>query len=117
MFVQYYRYGLWKVPVVLKYRQPVSARSVVPLVFVTSLGALLAAAPASRRARRLLAVESAAYAASALGFALVSVAARGEQVRLLPRVVALFPVLHVAHGLGGVHGWLRALGRFMRSKS
>jgi hypothetical protein len=116
--VQYYRYGLWKVPVLVKYRQPVSGRSVVPLLFVGSLAVLGATAPVSRSARRLLAAEICVYAAAAVGFGVTAVRARGERWSLLPRVLALFPTLHLAHGLGGLHGWTRILRRVLtRSKS
>lgn len=115
IFVQYYRYGLWKVPVLVKYRQPVSGRSVVPLVFVGSLAFLGATAPVSRLARRLLAAETGVYAAGAIGFGVASIRARKERWSLLPRVIALFPTLHVAHGLGGAHGWIRFINRSIRS--
>jgi hypothetical protein len=34
---------------------------------------------------------------------------RGESWRLLPRVVAVFPTMHLAYGTGMAVGWLRAL--------
>jgi succinoglycan biosynthesis protein ExoA len=110
-FVQYYRYGFWKVAVTVKHRQPLSGRSVVPLAFVVSLGALAATAPRAAVSRRALALELAAYGLCAVGFGVHSVRARGESAALLPRVLALYPTLHLAHGLGSVHGWFGALRR------
>jgi succinoglycan biosynthesis protein ExoA len=113
--VQYYRYGLWKVPVVVKHRQVVSARSLVPLAFVGSLALLGVAATQSPAARRLLALEAALYSAGAVGFAAEALRRRGESWRLLPLVVAHFPTFHVAHGLGGLHGWLRVARSAVRN--
>ena len=107
VFRQYYRYGLWKVPVVVKHRQVASGRSAVPIVFVSSFAILATASPFSGLARLLLAGEVAAYAIAALGFGAIAIRRRRESLALLPRVVAHFPIFHVAHGLGGLHGWLR----------
>jgi succinoglycan biosynthesis protein ExoA len=105
---QYWQYGLWKVPVMLKHRTIPSARSQVPIGFVTSLLALAALAARSERARRLLELELALYAACALGFGAVSVRRRQERWALLPLVVAAFPAFHVGYGAGMLRGWLRA---------
>jgi succinoglycan biosynthesis protein ExoA len=112
---QYYGYGFWKVPVMLKHRQVVSARGMVPMAFVGSLALLLPAALRSRGARRLLRLEFGAYAGCALGFGAHSVARRGEWW-LLPRVVAAYPAFHVGLGVGMLHGWLRAALRRGRSE-
>jgi succinoglycan biosynthesis protein ExoA len=111
LFVQYYRYGLNKVTVTAKHRRPLSGRSVAPLAFVGSLALLGAAAPLSPLARRLLTLQVGTYAAGAAVFGVVSVRRRDEELELLPTVIALFPTMHVAHGLGGVHGWVRELRR------
>jgi succinoglycan biosynthesis protein ExoA len=106
-FVQYYRYGLWKVPVMLKHRQVLTGRSQVPLVFVISLVVLAAASVRARRPSRLLVGELALYGTCALGFAIAAVRKRREDWRLVPRAAVVFPTFHLAHGLGGIHGWLR----------
>jgi succinoglycan biosynthesis protein ExoA len=111
VFRQYYEYGLWKVPVMLKHRQIVSARGMVPLAFVGSLLVLLPAALRSKNARMVLRFELGAYAGCAFGFGALSVARRGEWV-LFPRVVAAYPAFHLGLGFGMLRGWLRAgLGR------
>jgi succinoglycan biosynthesis protein ExoA len=104
---QYYEYGFWKVPVMLKHRQVVSARGMVPLAFVGSLAVLLPSALRSKGARRLLGLELGAYAGCALCFGVRSVARRGEW-QLLPRVVAASPAFHFGLGIGMLHGWFRA---------
>lgn len=111
VFRQYLDYGRWKVPVMLRHRQVVSARSLVPPAFVASLATLAPAAVRIGFARLMLAGELAAYAACSVVFAAVSVARRGESKRLVPRVAAVFPTFHVAYGVGMIAGALRALAR------
>ena len=108
---QYYEYGLWKVPVMLKHRRVLTVRSLAPLAFVVGTGllgvsdrALPARAPAARGAvvalrgrRPRLCCAQRARSRRVLG--------------LLPRVLAAFPAFHLGHGSGQAVGWLRALGR------
>jgi succinoglycan biosynthesis protein ExoA len=116
VFRQYFQYGLWKVPVMLKYRRISSARSVAPLLFVGSLSLLVPSALLHVRFRQLLALELAVYATGALAFAAASVRRRKEPLRLVPVVASVFPTFHSAYGVGMVAGWLRALrGRRARS--
>jgi succinoglycan biosynthesis protein ExoA len=107
-FRQYYEYGFWKVAVMLKHRQVVSARSIAPLAFVCSLGALVLAGGVSPKARRVLAAEAATYAGAAAAFGLESIRRRAEPFRLLPRVMAAYPTYHLGFGLGLLHGVLVA---------
>lgn len=111
VFTQYHEYGLWKVPIILKHRRATSARSLAPLGLVGTLAILGVAGTWSRRARVLLAAEVATYAAGSLVFGTASIRKRKEQLRLLPRVIAVFPALHVGFGTGIVRGCLRALRR------
>jgi glycosyltransferase involved in cell wall biosynthesis len=112
---QYHDYGLWKVAVMRKHRRVLSARSIAPLAFVTATTALAAAGLATRTARRALAAELAAYAALAHGFGAASMRRRGEPARLLPRVVAAYPVFHAGYGAGMARG-LVASWRWRPSK-
>ena len=108
---QYYEYGLWKVPVMLKHRRVLTVRSLAPLAFVVGTGALGVSIARYPLARRLLVVQWSLYGAAGLGFAVRSVRDRGESWGLLPRVLAAFPAFHLGHGSGQAVGWLRALGR------
>jgi succinoglycan biosynthesis protein ExoA len=108
VFRQYYEYGLWKVPVMLKHGQLSSPRSFAPLVFVSTLVALAPAAAFSRPGRRVLAVELGAYAALAFASAGISIRGRRESWSLLPRVVSVFPAFHSGYGIGMLRGWARA---------
>jgi succinoglycan biosynthesis protein ExoA len=110
---QYYEYGLWKVPVMLKHRRVLTVRSVAPLAFVLGTAALVSIARFPL-ARRLLVLQWSLYAAAGLAFAVRSVHDRGESWGLLPRVLAAFPAFHLGHGSGQAVGWLRALGHLRR---
>ena len=104
---QYYEYGLWKAVVMAEYRQILSARSLAPVVLVTSLVLLGGASLRSPMARALLGSEVVAYGAASVGFALTGRRQRGEPRRLVPRVAAVYPVLHVAYGVGMLMGAAR----------
>ena len=107
VFRQYYEYGLWKPAVMRKHGRVVSARSLVPGVFVGSLAVLAPLAPWLAPARWLLAAELGAYGTGALAFGAAAVRGKGESWRLLPRVVASFPTFHAAYGLGTLAGLVR----------
>jgi succinoglycan biosynthesis protein ExoA len=111
---QYYEYGLWKVPVMLKHKRVLTVRSVAPLAFVLGTAALGVGIARFPLARRLLALQWSLYGAAGLAFAVRSVRARGESWGLVPRVLAAFPAFHLGHGSGQAVGWLRAIGRLRR---
>ncbi|MBV8257541.1 MAG: glycosyltransferase [Actinobacteria bacterium] len=110
-FVQYYRYGLWKAAVTAKHRRFLSARSSAPLVLVLGGAALGIAGARSRAARRVFAAGASGYAAAAFVFASRAVRLNDEDPALAPRVALYFPAYHLAHGLGGIHGWARVARR------
>jgi succinoglycan biosynthesis protein ExoA len=111
---QYFAYGLWKVPVMLKHRRIATVRGVVPLMFVAGSAGLLATAVRSRTARRLLAAEWLVYGALGVAFAARGLRRRGEPWTLMPAVLAAFPTIHVAFGTGEAAGLARALWRGRR---
>jgi succinoglycan biosynthesis protein ExoA len=111
---QYYEYGLWKVPVMLKHRRVLTLRSMAPLAFVLGTVVLFAATIRVPAARRLLLLQWSLYGSAALAFAIRSLRERGEPMELLPRVLAAFPAFHLGHGSGQAVGWLRALGSLRR---
>ena len=108
---QYYEYGLWKVPVMLKHRRVLTVRSLAPLAFVVGTGALGVSIARYPLARRLLVVQWSLYGAAGLGFAVRSVRDRGESWDCCRACFAAFPAFHLGHGSGQAVGWLRALGR------
>jgi succinoglycan biosynthesis protein ExoA len=108
LFRQYYEYGRWKAPVMRKHGQPTSARSLAPGGFVGSMLLLALLAVWLPAALLLLEIELAAYLTGALVFGVVGIRRRREPLRLLPRVLAVFPTMHLAHGLGMLMGWVRS---------
>jgi hypothetical protein len=111
---QYFEYGLWKVPVMLKHGRIATVRSVVPLAFVLGSLGLLAGATRSRTARRALAAEWVLYGALGVVFAAHGVRRRGEPWTLMPAVLAAFPTFHLGFGSGEAAGLVRALRRRRR---
>ena len=111
LFHQYFRYGYWKVAAMVKHRAVLSARSVVPCVFVLSLVGLGIACVFGVTARWLLFAELAIYALGALVFGVLAIRRRKETLRLLPLVMAAFATFHVSHGLGMLGGVGRQLLR------
>lgn len=108
VFRQYYEYGRWKVPVMLKHRRALSGRSLVPIAFLSSLATLAILSSRTGVARRLLAGEIALYGACAFGFAAMSIRKRGEDWTLLPATATAFLAFHGGYGLGMLRGWLGA---------
>jgi succinoglycan biosynthesis protein ExoA len=108
VFRQYFNYGFWKVRVMRKHHQVLSGRSLAPPTFVTSLAVLVPAAIFVPPARIVLGLELIAYLCGALVFGLRSVRRRREPLRLLPSVLAVYPMFHVAYGIGMLWGFLRA---------
>lgn len=97
---QYYEYGLWKVPVMRKHGQVLSARSLAPVVFVASLAGLTLLAFVLPAARMALGAELLLYASAAVVFAGLSVRARAEPLWLVPRVAPVYPAFHLGYGVG-----------------
>ena len=110
----YYEYGFWKVPVMMKHRRVLTARSLAPLAFVLASVLLFLAMARFPLARRLLVLQWSVYGAAGAAFAARSVSQHGEPWSLIPRVLATFPAFHLGHGSGQAVGWLRALRRIGR---
>ena len=104
VFRQYRQYGLWKMTVMRKHGRVTGVRSLASPVLVGSLAALAIGSSVSPTARRLLAGELGLYGAAAVAFGVAAVRRRSEPLSLTPRVVAVFPAFHVAHGIGMLQG-------------
>ena len=114
---QYYGYGLWKVPVMLKHRRVLSLRSLAPLAFVVSTGALGLAGTRVPAARRLLAAEAGAYVAVAVAFAVAACDVEGSRCRCFLR--SSQPSRCSTSGTGwecSMDGCKRPQGAFRRSR-
>jgi cellulose synthase/poly-beta-1,6-N-acetylglucosamine synthase-like glycosyltransferase len=100
---QYYRYGQGRARTLLKHRRLLSIRPVIPFLMVVAGAALLATSPF----HGLAPVAAAAYAALTLAEA-VRVGWRDGPRQVLT-AWAIFPILHVAHGVGFATGLVRYL--------
>jgi succinoglycan biosynthesis protein ExoA len=109
LFGRYFAYGRWKVPLMQKHRQVLSARSVAPILFVGSLSTLAAGGVRFKSMRRLLAAEAASYVVAATAFGVASIRRRREPSRDLPAVVAAFAAFHLGYGTGMLWGLARTL--------
>jgi glycosyltransferase involved in cell wall biosynthesis len=107
VFRQYFQYGYWKVRVMKKHNQVLSGRSLVPPAFVGSLVVLLPAAVFLPFTRLILGLELAAYLIGAIVFGFRSVRARKEPLSLVPRAAAVYPMFHLAYGVGMLWSFLR----------
>lgn len=114
VFRQYYEYGYWKVALMKKHGRIATLRSLAPLGLVTSLSLVGAGAVRSPLARRLLSCELLVYGGALLAFATAS-AARSQNLRLIPRVVTVFPVFHFGYGIGMLVGLLDEARRIARA--
>jgi succinoglycan biosynthesis protein ExoA len=101
LYVQYFKYGQGRARTLLKHRRVPKLRSLMPFLVVTG-GAVMVATSA---VQPLTLPAFAAYAAIT-GIEAVRV---GRQAGLstVPVVWAIFPTLHLAHGLGFARGLLR----------
>jgi GT2 family glycosyltransferase len=102
---QNFRKGQWNVVLLKEAPGALSARHLVPLLFVLALLASLALSPWSQVGRALLGAIALSY--GALGGAFAVNLARRHGWRYLPGLLTTFPSLHVAYGLGYLAGFLR----------
>jgi cellulose synthase/poly-beta-1,6-N-acetylglucosamine synthase-like glycosyltransferase len=98
---QYLRYGRGRARTLLKLGTFPTVRPLVPFALVTSAAALVCLPP-------LWPLAPVAFAGYALATGIEAVrVGRGLGVRAIPRIWAMFPVLHAAHGAGFAAGLVR----------
>ncbi len=101
---QYYRYGRGRARTTLKHRRVPSLRPVAPFLMVAGAATLIASSSVQPFTLPALALYGAATLAEAARVC-VGAGALAE----LPTVWAIFPLLHVSHGLGFAAGLWRYL--------
>ena len=109
---QYWRYGFWKLRMLLRYPGTLRWRQALPPLFVLSLAGLAVLAFRLPSARTVLALELLVYLA-VLAAAGAAVAIRRRAPLLLPGLMAAIAVMHLAWGSGFL--WSLACGPFRRS--
>jgi glycosyltransferase involved in cell wall biosynthesis len=109
---QYFDYGRWKVRVIQAHPRRARIRHVIPLGLVTWIGAGSAASLVFGPARIATAAGMGAYgAATAVASITATMGRPGQRVAaiLLP---AIYPVMHVAYGVGMLRGLWQFRGRW-----
>lgn len=114
VFRQYFRYGLWKPPVMVRHRSILGLRSLVPAPFILTLTALGVASLFSRVALVLLAAVVALYLVCAALAARQAIRRRRESHRLLPATIGAFAAFHVGYGVGILVGGAAVVAGRMR---
>jgi glycosyltransferase involved in cell wall biosynthesis len=109
---QYWRYGFWKLRMLLRYPNTLRWRQALPPLFVFSLAGLAMLSPWYRPAALALAFELAIYLA-ALGLAGLAAAIRRRRPLLVPGLAAAIAVMHLAWGGGFL--WSLLSSPFARS--
>lgn len=108
---QYFRYGTWKAQMVKLHPRSLRPRHLVAPAFVAGIVSTALVGFWWRPAWWLLALALLPYALLALACAF-KLARRGRDMRLLPFVAVIFPVLHVAWGSS--FGWAWCVRRAAR---
>jgi len=104
LWVMYYQYGYFKPLAVRKIGAVMTARQLVPSVFVMSLVVATLLAPWSSKMAVLVAAIVIAYAA--LDLSISALAALRSGVRCGLWSVVVFPILHLSYGIGYLKGFL-----------
>jgi cellulose synthase/poly-beta-1,6-N-acetylglucosamine synthase-like glycosyltransferase len=106
LWVQYFLYGFYKPAIARKVGRIMTIRQLVPPVFVVSLLVLGMMSFWSRPTRFLLTAEVALYATAVIVATLIEVLERRNWRLILLGLV--YPVMHVAYGVGYTVGAVRA---------
>ena len=111
LWIQYFRYGFWKVRVMQKHPRQMKPRQFVPPAFVAALLASICLAPFSLTARLVLICMAALYIALNLGASILG-CLRNAEWKLIPLIVIAYAVLHFAYGLGFLIGLISFWNRW-----
>ena len=109
---QYFQYGYWKVRVFQLHPRQLSIRQFIPFFFVSTILALAILSPFFGTALILLMVVAAVYLGSCF---LASVILVGGNIRLIPRLIYSFCILHFSYGLGSIFGLVALRDRWRGS--
>lgn len=106
---QYFAYGKGRARTLLRRRRMLSPRPLVPFATVTGFSILVALTVVAPAWWPLLAIAAALYGGAVIAES--ARVARRTELRLLPQLVAIFPIMHAAHGVGvwaGLWTWVGA---------
>jgi len=104
LYRQHRQYGYWKIPILLKYKLPSTARQLVPGSFVLVLIALIPASLWSSTAAWILAGLLGIYVGCSIVASTLTAIFNGW--KLLPILPFVFVSFHIGYGLGFLRGVL-----------
>ncbi len=109
-------YGSWKIRVFQQHPRQARLRHLVPAAFVGAIAGSAALATFSGAGRVLLVATAGAYAAADVGASAVAVRRSPEPGRFarFVRLLVVYPVIHLAYGIGGFAGLWRFRGGWRR---
>lgn len=107
---QYYEYGYWKVRVMQKHPAQMRPRQFIPPLFIATLLFFLGLTPFTATGRWGLAATVGSYAVA--NMAASAWTAGRVDFRLLPALMIIFATLHIAYGLGFLHGLAKFWNRW-----
>ena len=100
LWSQYYQYGYWRIPTILKHGQPATLRQIVPVLFVLGWLILIAAALLWPPAVYALLLFAALYVLTLLAGAALAIKKNGLKIGIATPLI--FPILHFSYGLGSL---------------
>lgn len=106
---QYFQYGYWRIPTLIKHGRPGAVRQLVPMLFILGWIVLILAGLFWLPAWYALAVYAGLYIAGLLAGAALSIKKHGFMVGVATPIV--FPILHFSYGLGNLAGIWRFIIR------
>ena len=102
LFRQYFQYSFWRIPVMLKHKQPTTLRQVVPsLFYLTMFAALIVGGILS--SPLLAFVLPAVYGAALIAAAFSKIPTHGPAIAL--RIPLAIVVMHAGYAWGMIYGW------------
>lgn len=102
---QYFQYGYWRIPTIMKHSQPATVRQVVPVLFVLGWIVLIIGALLWQPAWYVLVAYAGLYIIGLLAGAILAIKKNGFGVGIATPIV--FPILHFGYGIGSLWGFIR----------
>jgi len=102
LWSQYFQYGYWRIPTIIKHGQLATVRQVVPVMFVLGWLVLIAGALFWQPAKYALAAYVGLYIMVLLAGAVMAIRKNGFAAGIATPIV--FPILHFSYGLGSLAG-------------
>jgi len=102
LYRQYYQYSFWRIPVMLKHRQPTTLRQIIPPLFYIAMVVGLIVGIATKSWLIAFALPG-VYAATLLAIGISKIPSKGFAVAMqLPLAIA---TMHAGYAWGMIHGW------------